>query len=310
VSVTLAPTPVLQSLRDAAARLDDVGQRLYSVIAADYPAALTRRPAQLLRSADARAEDLDRLLAAAGFADTVELRYRASREARRRLATPDLRFTVRAAGQPSTDHGDRSGLRRICAQEQEDLADTLNSLQANGALELAARAILTSRHRWIFGDLKSTGYAALMASDLTAALRDVTLISPSSASALAALSDATAADSLTVFSFRDYSELALRVTREFRAMGATVIALTDSYASPICEFADQVLPINTRSVAMTRSPTAVAAVGHVLASLAAAGAKGAARRIDRRKELARAIGCYHADGDDGASRAPIRSISR
>lgn len=291
MSVTLAPTPVLRNLGDAAARLDDVAQRLYAVIAADYPVSLTRRPAQLLRSADARAEDLDRLLSAAGYADTVELRFRAGRESRRRLAAPDLRFTIR-----DVEHGDRSGLRRICAHEQDNVADTLNALQANGALELAARAILTSRHRWIFGDLKSTGYAALLAADLTAVLRDVTLIEPSPANALAALCDANPGDSLTVFSFRDYSTMSLRVAREFRAARATVVALTDSYTSPICEFADQVLPIETRSVTMTHSPTAVAAVGHVLASLAAAGAKGAARRIERRKQLARAIGCYHDDG--------------
>jgi DNA-binding MurR/RpiR family transcriptional regulator len=288
VSVTLAPTPVLRSLADAADQLGDVGQRLYAVIADDYPDSLSRRPAQLLLRADASAEDLDRLLMAAGFADTVELRYRASREAQRRLASPDLRVTIRDVG-----HGDRSGLRRICVDEQENLAETLDTLQANGSLELAARAILTSRHRWVFGDLKSTGYAALLATDLTAALRDVTLITPSPAAALAALCDAHPADSLTVFSFRDYSALSLRVAREFRAAGATVIALTDSYASPICEFAQHVLPINTRSLALTHSPTAVAAAGHILAALAAAGAKGAARRIERRKDLARALACYH-----------------
>jgi len=292
--VTLAPTPVLRSLGDAAAQLGAVGQRLFAAIAEDYPDSLGRRPAQLLLSADASPEDLDRLLSAAGFADTVELRYRAGRESERRLPTPDLRLTIR-----DVERGDRSGLRRICAQEQENLAETLNSLQASGALELAARAILTSRHRWIFGDLKSTGYASLLATDLTAVMRDVTLIAPSSASALAALCDAHLSDSVTVFSFPNYSAMALRVAREFRTLGATVIALTDSYGSPICEFAHHILPINTRSVTMTHSPTAVAAAGHILASLAAAGAKGAARRIERRKELASAIGCYRDEVDAG-----------
>jgi DNA-binding MurR/RpiR family transcriptional regulator len=298
VRVPLAPSPVLRNLGDAAAQLGEIAQRLYAVIAADYPQSLTRRPAQLLRSADASPEDLDRLLCAAGFADTVELRYRAGREAQRRLNTPDLRFTVRDVD----SGGDRSGLRRICAHEQENVAETLSSLQANGALELAARVILTSRRRWVFGDMKSVGYAALLATDLTAALRDVTLIQPDSASALAALCDAHPGDSLTAFSFRNYSSLTLRVAREFRAAGATVIVLTDSYSSPICEFADHVLPVNTRSVTMTHSPTAVTAAGHILASLAAAGAKGAARRIERRKELARALGCYDAVDGVGAQR--------
>jgi DNA-binding MurR/RpiR family transcriptional regulator len=291
VSVTLAATPVLNALGDAAAQLVGAGQRLFAAIAEEYPDSLRRRPAQLLLRADAHPEDLDRLLSAAGLADSAELRYRAGREAERRLA-PDLRFTIR-----DVDHGDRSGLRRICAQEQENLAETLNSLQTNGALELAAKAILTSRHRWIFGDLKSTGYAALLAADLTAVVRDVTLIAPTPASTLSALGDAHASDSVTVFSFPSCSVMELRIAREFRGTGATVIALTDSYASPICELAHHVLLVNTRRVTMTPSPSAVTAAGHILASLAGAGAKGAARRIERRKELARVIGCYRDEGE-------------
>lgn len=292
MSLALEPTPVLRSLGDAAAQLGGAAQRLYTVIATDYPHSLSRRPAQLLRSADASAEDLDRLLGAAGFSDTVELRHRAGREAQVRLSAPDLRLTIR-----ELEPGERAGLRVICAHEQDNLAKTLSRLQASGALELAARAILTSRHRWIFGDLKSAGYASLLATDLTAALRNVTLIAPSSAGALTALCDAHPTDSLTVFSFRDYSAMTLRVAREFRAAGATVIALTDSNTSPVCEFADHVLPVNTYSVSMAHSPTAVAAAGHVLAALAAAGAKGAERRIERRKQLAHAVGCYRVDGD-------------
>jgi DNA-binding MurR/RpiR family transcriptional regulator len=296
MTTTLVPTPALAALRLASSYYGEVGERLYQTIATDFPESLERRPAQLLTAARATAEDLDLLLHAAGFTDTGELRYRAGKEANRKVAEPDLSFTSREG-----DTTDRSSLRRVLGHEQDNLAETLEALQSNGALELAARAILGSRRRWVFGDMKSIGYASLLATDLSLSLRDVTLIQPSPASAVTALLDAHPTDTLTAFSFRKYSQLTLRVAREFDELGATVIALTDDYASPICEFADHVLPINTGSESGTHSPTAVAAVGHILASLAAAGAKGATRRARRRNDVAAALQCYLEPAQDSGT---------
>jgi DNA-binding MurR/RpiR family transcriptional regulator len=284
---TLAPTPVLTALRLASSYHGDVGERLYRAIATGFPQSLQRRPAQLVTSARASAEDLDRLLRDAGFTDTRELRDRAAKETNRRLAEPDLSFTDRTG-----EAGDRSALSRVLSREQDNLAGTLHALASNGALELAAQAILGGQRRWVFGDLKSTGYAALFAVDLTSALRDVTLIQPTAAAAITAVTDAHPSDTLTAFSFRSYSRLTLRLAREFHRLGGTVIALTDSYSSPISEFAEHVLPINTGSESATHSPTAVVAVGHILASLSAAGAKGATRRARRRTDVARALQSY------------------
>ncbi|GAB1646370.1 MurR/RpiR family transcriptional regulator [Krasilnikovia sp. MM14-A1259] len=287
MTTTLAPTPVLAALKLASSYHGDVGERLYQAIAADFPESLLRRPALLVASARATAEDLDRLLTDAGFTGTHELRHRAGRETGRRLAEPDLSFTDRAG-----ETGGRLALRRVLRHEQANLAETLHALQANGALELAAQAIIGGRRRWVLGDLKSTGYAALLATDLSRALRDVHQIQPTSSSAVAALTDAHPDDVLIAFSFRSYSRLTLALAREFHALGCVVVALTDDYSSPIGEVADHVLPINTGSESATHSPTAVVAVGHILASLAAAGAKGATRRAQRRGEAERRLQCY------------------
>jgi DNA-binding MurR/RpiR family transcriptional regulator len=299
VTTTLAPTPVLTALKLASSFHGEVGERLYEAIAADYPESLLRRPAQLVSAARATAEDLDRLLVDAGFTGTRELRDRAGRETGRRLAEPDLTFTDRAG-----DTSGRPALRRVLRREQDYLAQTLHALQSNGALELAAQAILAGRRRWVFGDLKSTGYAALLATDLTAALREVSLVQPTSASAVTALTDAHPTDVLIAFSFRSYSRLTLRLAREFHALGCTVIALTDAYSSPVTAFADHVLPINTGSESTMHSPTAVVAVGHILASLSAAGAKGAARRAERRSDAARRLQCYADDPDPDGGYEP------
>ncbi|MET9478150.1 MurR/RpiR family transcriptional regulator [Streptomyces sp. NPDC002917] len=291
----LTPDPVLRLLERAAAQCGPGAARLHAVLAADFPAALSRRPAQLLRAADANAEDLDQLLAMAGFADTEDLRACAARETGRRLPVPDQRIADRE-GEP----GDRTALRRILAREQENLAGTLDALHANGALELAARAVVAGRRRWVFGDMKSIGYAALVAADLSAALRDVTLVQPGVGAAVTALADAGDQDVLITFSFRSYSRHTVRLAREFHALGGTVVAITDGYDSPVCAYATHVLAVNTRSESRTHSPTAVTATGHLLASLAAAGAKGAARRAQRRYDLTWAL----SDGESATPAGP------
>jgi DNA-binding MurR/RpiR family transcriptional regulator len=283
----LEPTPTLDVLAAAAVNCSDAAVRLYQVIAEDYPSSLARRPGQLLRAAGVTAADLDHLLAMAGFADTDELRTRAGRETNRRLAAPDLRFTSR-----ETEPGDRAALRRIAAEEQDNLARTLNALLSNGALELAAASVLGARRRWVLGDLKSTGYAATFATSLRTTLRDVTLIEPAAGAAVNAIIDAHPTDVLIAFNFRRYSRITLAVAREFHELGASVIALTDSYSSPINDFATHVLAVDTRSESHSHSPTAVTATGHILAALAAAGAKGAGRRDRRRVEVSEALGCY------------------
>ncbi|WP_448321789.1 MurR/RpiR family transcriptional regulator, partial [Streptomyces sp. CO7] len=272
---TLNPSSALDLLRAAADRCGPAAQRLVEVVAEGYPASLERRPGQLLRSAGASAADLDTLLATAGFASTDDLRRLAERENGVRLSTPDLRFTSR---EPNAEPQERSALRRMIAEEEANLHRTLADLQANGGLELAASALLGARRRWILGDLKSGGYASLLATDLTSSLRDVTLVQPGTGPAVNAISDAHANDALVVFSFRNYSDLTVAVAREFQALGATVIALTDSYSSPVCVHATHVLAVDTRSESPHHSPTAVTATAHVLAALATAGAKGAARR--------------------------------
>lgn len=291
-ATTLAPTPVLDLLRGAGALLDDDCRAVVDAIVAGYPDSLARRPAQLLQTADTTSRSLDRLLAAAGFADYDDLRARAEHDAQRKLPSTGLRYTRRAAD-ATTDRHDLDGTLR---REQDNLAGTLQALQRNGSLELAARALLTARRRWVFGNLKSTGYAELFATDLSAALRDVTLVEPTGAAVLRALTDAHRNDAATVFCFRHYSKLTVQVAERFHERGCTVVAVTDSPDSPVCAHADHVLLVTTRSEARTHSPTAVVATGHALATLAAAGAKGAARRARDTREAAAALDWYEEDG--------------
>lgn len=281
-SAAYAPTPVLDLLRDAAEICGGRAPRLVAELERDFPASLARRPAQLTRAAQARPGDLAELVRAAGFADVDDLRERAGRErpgprARRRPAPapaaasrPDLDATARLAGAA--------------------LTDTLTTARASGTLELAAAAVLGSRRRWVFGDLRSRGYAQLFAADLTTALGQVVLVDPSASGVLAAAGDAQRRDSLTLFSFRRYSRLSVRLAEQFHERGATVVAVTDDAAAPVAATADHVLRVVAEDAAP--SAPAVVALAHALAATAAAGAKGALRRAEHEAAVADALQWY------------------
>ncbi len=288
------PTPTLTLLRAAAGLLDADSRRLVDALARDWPRALERRTAPLLRGADANVATLDRVLAAAGFADLEDLRRHASRELGAPLRAPDLRI----AHDVGTAAVGRRDLEHVLHREQANLAETLRSLQASGALELAARALLASRRRWVFGDIKSRGYAQLLAADLGTALGNVSLVEPTSGAMLAAVGDATSRDSLTVFCFRRYSRNTVRIAEYFARIGATVVAVTDSDDSPVCPHATHILRVVTRSDTATHSPTAVTAIGHTVAALAAGGARHAGRRARVRERFAADLGWYDQDGSD------------
>lgn len=298
-AIPYPPSPVLDMLRTAAGLLDARAQALADVISADFPRSLHRRPAQLIRAAQARPDDLDRMLTAAGFADLADVRRQAAGEPgsrpRHRHRRPDEHGGVLSG------HGfvgaDADALEQALRREQDDLAQTLRRLQGSGALEFAAQAILSSRRRWVFGDLTSAGYAQLFATDLTAALNHVALIEPTASSVSAALADAHHSDSLTVFCFRRYSRLSTRTVQQFHRLGVTVVLITDSGQSPVRQHADHLLQVLTRSNSATHSPAAVTAVGHALAGLSVAGAKGAARRARNRDAIAAAMGWYEQDGE-------------
>lgn len=287
----LAPTPALQLLADVAEQLGDAHRRLYREIAADYPAALAQRPSQLLRRADAAPHELQELLTAAGLGDYAELRMRAEREEDRSLPSPDVRYTARLA-----EHaGGRELLGRLISREEQNLGQVLESGQATGAFELAAGRIVAAKRRYVAGDLKSAAYASLLATELSQSMSNVTLVDGAAVQPLDVLCDVRPGDVLVAFCFRRYSRRTVTIAREFRAAGGTVIGVTDAPTSPLGAVSDLPVVVTTSSVSHADSPTAVAAAVHVMATLAAASAKGAGRRLERRTRLTAALQSYEAN---------------
>jgi DNA-binding MurR/RpiR family transcriptional regulator len=210
----------------------------------------------------------------------------------RQLSTPDERYGARLQRRSTAT----ALLQQVVAQETANLSATLERLQADGSLEQAARRIVAAKRRFVTGGSKSWSYASLLATDLSASMANVVLIDGTVVRAVDVLSDVRPGDVLVAFSLRRYARSTIAIAEEFAAAGGAVVGVTDDADSAVAQVADAAVVVSTDSASYADSPTAVSAVVHILATLAAASAKGARRRLARRDALTARLGVY-AEGD-------------
>ena len=202
--------------------------------------------------------------------------------------SPDERFAQRLAGRPSAE----VLTRRVVAQETAHLPVALAAVVESGALPRAAALVVAARRRYVTGTAKSLAYATLLASDLSVGLSHVHLVDDATVRALDVLAEVGPTDVLVAYSFRRYRRETVALARAFVAAGGTLVAVTDDEDAPLAAIAHQSVVVTTDSASFADSPTAVVAVSHLLATLAAASAKGARRRIAARDELAAELDLY------------------
>ncbi|MER7079008.1 DNA-binding transcriptional regulator, MurR/RpiR family, contains HTH and SIS domains [Saccharopolyspora kobensis] len=191
--------------------------------------------------------------------------------------------------------------QRIAEQEIRSLDAAMESIARDGSVERAAALVVRARRRFILGAGKSFAYACLLAADLGASLSNVTTIDGRIVQAVDVLTEVRSSDALVVFSLRRYRRESIEVARQFAASGGTLVVVTDAEDAPLAAVADAVIVVQTESASYSDSPTAVAAVSHVLATLITASAKGAQRRFGERDRFSRALGIYADEADNPRS---------
>lgn len=205
----------------------------------------------------------------------------------RQLSSPDERYGARLRRSSAS-----MLLDRLIEQEIATLAETTRRLRVDGSVERAAQEIVRARRRFLLGGSKSAAYAALLAADLGASLANVTLVDGVATRAVEVLSDVRSSDVLVAFSLRRYTKSTIAVARLFAAAGGVVVGITDDADSSLARLADVAVVVSTHSASYADSPTAVAATTHVLATLTAASAKGARRRLRQRDALTAELDIY------------------
>lgn len=205
----------------------------------------------------------------------------------RELSSPHERYDARLQRRSSTllQH-------RVVEQERASIGEALDQILADDAIAQAAARIVAARRRFIIGSAKSFSYASLLAFDLGVGLSQVTLIDGTVVRGVDVLSDVRSSDLMVAFSFRRYRRDTVDIARRFTEAGGELVAVTDFEDAPLAKLADQCIYVATGSASYVDSPTVVASVLHVLATLTTASAKGARRRLVERDRLNTELGLY------------------
>lgn len=186
---------------------------------------------------------------------------------------------------------------RVIESELRSLTLTLEELAATGEVPRAAALILGARRRYIGGEGKGAAYAQLLNADLSATLSNVFVIDNRGLTPLTVLTDVRASDVLVVFSMRRYRKETVRLGRLFHEAGGKLVVITDSEDAPLAGLATALIRVHTESASYADSPTAVAAVCHLLSTLTTASAKGARRRLADRDRYAADLALYLPEED-------------
>lgn len=200
---------------------------------------------------------------------------------------------------------------RLMEAERDCLENTFDALAESGSLPQAASLILASRRKFIAGAGKSGAYASLLDADLAPTVPNVQLIDGLGLTAANVLSDVRASDLLVAFSLRRYRTETVRLGRLFARAGGSLVVVTDTDDAPLADVATSLILVDTDSASYADSPTAVAAVCHLLSSLTTASAKGARRRLARRDEVSGALQMYwdeYEDRDEPAGPARLDDV--
>jgi DNA-binding MurR/RpiR family transcriptional regulator len=205
----------------------------------------------------------------------------------RELTSPHERYDARLQRRSST-----LLQRRVVEQERASIDGALDQILTDESIAQAAARIVAARRRFIVGSAKSFSYASLLAFDLGAGLSQVTLIDGTVVRGVDVLSDVRSNDLMVAFSFRRYRRDTVEIARRFVEAGGELVAVTDFEDAPLAKIADQSIYVATGSASYVDSPTVVASVLHVLATLTTASAKGARRRLLERDRLNTELGLY------------------
>lgn len=208
----------------------------------------------------------------------------------RRLTSPSERYDARLARRSST-----LLQRRVIESERAAITSALDEILSDDALAEAAARVVAARRRFVIGSGKSHAYASLLAFDLGVGLSQVILIDGTATRPVDLLTDVRSGDLMVAFSLRRYRRDTVDVATSFARAGGQLVAITDAEDAPLAEIADQTIMVDTHSASYADSPTIVAAVVHVLATLTTASAKGARRRLETRERINSELGLYLND---------------
>lgn len=257
-----ADVTVAERLRLRLGELTPAERKVARALMADYPVGGLEPIARLSAAAGVSAPTVVRLVSKLAFDSYADFQQSLKSEVSARLSAPlELH-----AGCPEAARGD--ALRRteilLCGGIRSSFARLRPA-----EFEQAVRLLAEPRHSLtLIGGRFSSMLAEYLAAHLRILRPGVQLISAAGADRMSSMLDVGRRHVLVAFDYRRYQHDTIRLATTAREQGATVIACTDPYRSPLAAHADVILTSSVQSPSPFDALTpAVALVEALIAAL-------------------------------------------
>ncbi len=257
---------VAERLQLRLAGLPPAERKVARVLMAGYPMRGLQPIARLAAEAGVSAPTVVRLVGKLSFGSYADFQQSLKSEVSARLSSPLDMHAERTAA--ATDQGDplSRAERLLCAGIRSTFA-RLPRAEFDQAVRLLAEP------RWRVS-LVGGRFSSMLAEHLAAHLRilrpNVNVISSSGPDRFSAMLDVGRRDILIAFDYRRYQHDTMRLAETAKRRGATLIAFTDPYLSPLAAHADVILTSSVRSPSPFDALTpALALVEALIAALVA-----------------------------------------
>ena len=286
---------VAERLRLRLGELTPAERKVARALLADYPVGGLEPIARLSAAAGVSPPTVVRLVAKLAFDNYAQFQQSLKAEVSARLSSP----LEMHAGRPEATRGD--ALRRaetlLCGGIRSSFARL-----PPGEFEQAVRLLAEPRHRLaLIGGRFSSMLAEYLAAHLRILRPGVQLIPAAGAGRMSSMLDVGRRHVLIAFDYRRYQHDTIRLATTAREQGATVIAFTDPYLSPLAAHADVILTSSVQSPSPFDALTpAVALVEALIAALVDRLGDGPRARMARYDAIAHGM----VDGPPGAAAVP------
>lgn len=253
---------VAERLRSQTGTLTPAERRVARTLLADYPVGGLEPVARLAAASGVSAPTVLRLTSKLSFDSYVEFQQSLKAEVGARMSSP----LEMHAERPGDDHGgalDRTE-RVLCEGIRSSFA-RLPPAEFKQAVRLLSDP---RRGVMLIGGRFSSMLAEYLAAHLRILRPGVRLVTGAGADRTSSVLDAGPRDVLAAFDYRRYQRDTVRLAGAAKEQGATVIAFTDPYLSPLSAFADVILTSSVASASPFDAATpALALVEALIAAL-------------------------------------------
>jgi DNA-binding MurR/RpiR family transcriptional regulator len=254
---------VAERLHLKLAELTPAERKVARALMAEYPVRGLQPVAKLAAAAGVSAPTVIRLIGKLAFDSYAGFQRSLKSEVSARLSSPLAVHAGRStAGQPATGDGD------MLSRAEQVFCDGIRSSFTRlprPEFEQAVRLLAEPRRNvTVIGGRFSSMLAEYLAGSLRMLRPNVHVISSAGADRTSALLDIGRRDVLVAFDYRRYQHDTARAAASAKERGATLIAFTDPYLSPLAAHADVILTSSVQSpspfIALTPALAMVEAV--------------------------------------------------